>query len=155
MLYLILKWIHILAAVTALGANITYSIWRSRAAQKSENLGFALHTINFIDMRLANPAYTALFVLGAFMVYLGHWPLTSPWLIVAVILYIDVFLLGFLVIAPISRKQLALVETTSPDSAEYRLIARRANIIGVILVAVVVAILFLMVVKPALWSSLS
>jgi uncharacterized membrane protein len=26
-LYLFLKWIHVLAAITALGANLTYVVW--------------------------------------------------------------------------------------------------------------------------------
>ncbi len=153
MLYLILKWLHILAAVTALGANITYSIWRSRAAKNPENLSFTLRTVRLIDMRLANPAYMALLLLGLIMVYLGRWRITSPWLVTAILLYVVVFLLGFFVIAPISRRQLTLVETAQPGSEEYRAVARRANRVGAVLVAVVVAILFLMVVKPVLWGT--
>ncbi len=152
MLYLILKWLHILAAITALGANITYSIWRSRALRDPQNLGFVLRTIRFIDMRLVNPAYLVLLALGLIMVYLGHWSITSPWLVAGIALYVLVFLLGFLVIAPVSRRQVALVEASQPGPQEYQSVARRANLTGAVLVAVVVAIVFFMVVKPALWG---
>jgi len=33
MLYNIVKWFHILAAIIALGANATYGLWLARAAR--------------------------------------------------------------------------------------------------------------------------
>ena len=32
MFFLIIKWIHVLSAITAVGANITYGIWMARAS---------------------------------------------------------------------------------------------------------------------------
>jgi uncharacterized membrane protein len=36
MLYLLLKWLHILAVIVAVGANVTYGFWIARASRQSE-----------------------------------------------------------------------------------------------------------------------
>lgn len=52
MTFLLLKWLHILSAIAAVGANITYGIWLRRASPKPEVLPFTLRTIKLIDDRL-------------------------------------------------------------------------------------------------------
>ena len=54
--YLILKWVHMLMAIAALGTNLTYGVWLTRAARESQHLGFALRGIKILDDRIANPA---------------------------------------------------------------------------------------------------
>ena len=49
--YLILKWFHVLMAITALGANITYGVWFSRAARKPQHLAFTLRGIRMLNNR--------------------------------------------------------------------------------------------------------
>lgn len=68
MLYELTKWVHILAAIVAIGANATYGIWLARAAGKDEVLPFTLGTIKLIDDRIANPAYGLLLLSGLLMV---------------------------------------------------------------------------------------
>src|SRR3979411_1603513 len=60
MLYLIVKYIHILAAIVAVGLNISYAIWILRAQREPAHTGFALKGIKFLDDRIANPAYGGL-----------------------------------------------------------------------------------------------
>jgi hypothetical protein len=60
--YSILKWVHVLMAITALGANITYGLWLSRAARESGHLSFTLRGIKALDDRIANPAYGLLLI---------------------------------------------------------------------------------------------
>ena len=81
MLYLLLKWLHILAAIVAVGANVTYGIWLTRAARHLEALPFTLRGIKQIDDRIANPAYGLLLVTGLLMVFVVRLPLTTPWLL--------------------------------------------------------------------------
>jgi hypothetical protein len=57
MLYLLLKWLHVLAAIVAIGANVTYGIWIARASRNPDVLPFTLRGIKLIDDRIANPAY--------------------------------------------------------------------------------------------------
>ena len=74
MLYLILKWFHILAAIVALGANLTYPLWLVLAQKKPESLVFTLRTVKSMDDWMANPAYVLSFFTGAGMMFLGHIP---------------------------------------------------------------------------------
>ncbi len=150
-LYSILKWLHILAAIVALGANATYGFWLSRAAQSPEALLFTLKTVKALDRRMANPAYGVSLVTGLLLVYLGHWPLTASWIDLALILYLTIFLLGLFVYAPAFRRQIQLAETAGAHSPEYAAAARRGTILGILVTVIVVFIELLMVTKPNLW----
>ena len=61
---LFVKWIHVLAAITAVGTNITYGIWIRQASKEPDSLLFVLRIISWIDRRLANPGYALLLVSG-------------------------------------------------------------------------------------------
>ncbi len=151
MLYNLFKWLHILAAITALGANLTYSFWLSRAVGSQETLLFALRTVKALDRRVANPAYGASLLTGLILIYLGRWPLASSWIDIGLGLYVLVFVLGLLVYAPAFRRQIELAETLGPASPEYTAAARRGTILGIAVTLVVVAVVFVMVTKPRLW----
>ena len=151
MFFNIVKWIHVLSAILAVGANITYGIWITRASRDPETLPFTLRGIKFIDDKLANRAYALLLITGLAMVFLVKIPLTTPWLLVALILYLTLGLTGFLGYTPTLKKQIELLESYSPDSPEYQAIARRGITLGLLLVILAVVIVFLMVVKPQLW----
>ena len=64
-MYLTLKWIHVLAAVVALGTNLTYSIWLTQIHKSPDSLLFTLRTIKILDGRIANPAYLILLACSA------------------------------------------------------------------------------------------
>ena len=68
MLYLFVKWLHVLAAITALGSNITYEFWLTRAAREPAVPPFTLRGIKLLDDRIANPACGGVVVIA--MVYL-------------------------------------------------------------------------------------
>ncbi len=152
MLYLVVKWIHVLSAIAALGSNFTYSIWIVRSSGTPQALVYSLETVKVIDQRLANPAYGLLLLTGIIMVFLGSWALTTSWLIAAVVLYLTVGTLSFFGFTPALRRQIRLAEASGPESAEYRAAARRVTILGAINVALVIVIVLLMVTKPGLWS---
>ena len=151
MLYNLVKWIHILAAIVALGANATYGLWLARASRSPEVLPLTLKTIKFLDSRVANPAYGLSLLTGLVLVYLGHWPLTSSWIDIALLLYVSIILLGILVYAPSFRRQMQLAEKGEGGSPAYAAAARRGMILGVVLLLIVAFIEFLMVTKPQLW----
>ncbi len=152
MLYLLLKWLHVLSAIVAVGTNVTYGFWIARASASPDALSFALRTIKQIDGRLANPAYGLLLVTGLGMAFTGSWALTTPWLLTALILYATVALVGVLGFAPLLRRRIQLLESEGIDSPAYRAQARRGAILGIVAVVLVVIIVFLMVVKPGLWG---
>lgn len=152
MLYLLLKWLHVLAAAVAFGANVTYGIWLARATRSPEALPFTLRGIKLIDDRIANPAYVLLLITGLLMVFSIRLPLTTPWLLTALILYVLVVLVGLLGFTPTLGRQIQFLDSEGVNSHNYQAFARRATILGVILGILVIIIVFLMVVKPGLWS---
>ncbi len=151
MSYLILKWLHILCAITALGANITYFLWLFRVDKNRESLLFTLHTIKIIDDWIANPAYVLVFFTGAGMLHIAELRYATPWVLTSVIAYAVVSVLGIFVYSPLLKKQIKLAGSVGPDSVEYKRAASGSIYLGAFLSVLVVAITFLMVFKPQLW----
>ncbi len=151
-LYAILKYIHILSAIAAFGANITYALWLIRAKKNPETLAFTLRTVKVMDDWIATPAYVLLFPTGWWMASIAKWQLTTPWILSALILYALVSVLGLAIYSPVLRKQIALAETVGPQTAEYKKISNRGAMVGAMLNLIVLIIIFLMVAKPALWG---
>jgi uncharacterized membrane protein len=149
-LYPWLKVGHILAAVIAVGFNMTYGILLNRAAREPEHLGHVLRTVKVLDDRFANPAYGVLFVLGIVMVFIGPWQFTDLWIWLAIVLYVVVLVLGFAVYSPLLRNQIAALDAHGPASAEFQTLTGRGRSLGILLGVIVVVIIGLMVVKPTL-----
>ncbi len=152
MLFSILKWLHILSAILAVGANATYGIWLARASRSADFLPFTLRTIKLIDDRLANPSYGLLLITGLSMTFVLPLPLTTPWLLTALILYMILVLVGLGGYTPTLRRQIELLEREGFQSPHYQALALRGTILGVVLAILAISIVFLMVVKPGLWA---
>jgi uncharacterized membrane protein len=84
---------------------------------------------------------------GIGMVAVGPWPITTPWIVGAIVLYVLVALIGITLYAPAVRRQRASA-LADPTSDDYRRAARRSNVLGLTAVAIVTAIVTLMVIKP-------
>ncbi len=109
MLFLLLKWVHVLSAIVAVGANITYGIWLTRASRSPDVLPFALRTVKLIDDRLANPAFGLLLVTGLSMLFVLPLPLTTPWVLTALVLYGIVVLVAVLGFTPTLRREIEVL----------------------------------------------
>lgn len=151
-MYTLLKWLHILLAITAVGANITYGIWLSRASRAPQTLSFTLRGIKALDDRLANPAYALLLITGLLMVFTAPLPITTPWILAALALYGVLLVVGLFGYTPTLRRQIQLLESAGDDSAEYKAATTRAARLGILSAVLAVSIIFLMVFKPALWG---
>ena len=81
----LLKFVHVLLAITAVGSNITYVAWNARGAMEPQHLSFALRGITFLDQRVANPAYGLLLITGLALVVVGKWGLKG-WIVAVLIL---------------------------------------------------------------------
>lgn len=144
---LILKLIHVLGAIVAVGANVTYAFWMRRAGLQRDRLLFVIESIRRLDRRIANPAYGVLLVTGLLMVLDGAYSLTAGWLASAVVLYALTALVGIAFFAPAIRRQLAEAQA-DPASAAYAAAAARSSAFGVLTTAIVLVIVALMVTKP-------
>ncbi|SRR6266849_5188187 len=148
-LYLVLKFIHVLSAIVAVGANITYGVWNARISTEPNHAAFTLKGIRLIDNRIANPAYGVLLLTGLIMVFM-EWKVTDLWIIIALVAFIGIAVLGFAVFTPLLRNQVRLAEAGDTSSSEYVGLARRSRTLGPVLGILVVVILVTMVFKPTL-----
>ncbi len=152
MAFLLLKWVHVLAAIVAVGSNLTYGIWIARASRDPSFLPFALRGVKFIDDRLANPAFILLLITGLTMTFVLPLPLTTPWVLTAIILYAFLIVLGLFGYTPTLRRQIQVLDSEGITSSNYQALARRGAMLGAVLAVIVTVIVFLMVVKPGLWT---
>ena len=145
--YLVLKYIHILAAIIAVGANITYGVWNARSQSDTAHLGFALKGIKFLDDRIANPAYGVVLLTGLIMVFVGNWGF-KLWTILALILFAVVVAVAVAVYTPLLSRMIRLVDSGQATSPEFQALIRRNRIVGPAIGGLVALILVLMVFKP-------
>ena len=150
MAFLIVKYIHILAAILAVGLNISYAVWIIRAQRDPSHMTFALKGIKFLDDRIANPAYGLLLLSGLLMVFLVPYPITTFWIDVALVLYVVLVVLAISQYTPTLRKQIKLAEAGDTTSVEFTGLAKRSQVLGQALGAIVLVILAMMVFKPNL-----
>ncbi len=143
-----LKFLHVFLAIVAVGSNVTYAVWQARAAHEPMHYGWGLRGVKLIDDRIANPAYIGLGIVGVLLVLTGPWDFLQPWVAVSIGLYILLAVVGFALYSPTLSRQIRVYETDGPEAAQFAELNARARLIGLALAAIVVAIVFLMVVKP-------
>ena len=106
---------------------------------------YTLKTIRLMEMRYVNPSYVLVGITGLALVDRSGQDFTTPWVITSIVVFLVVTAIGGAVYAPLLRRQITLAEENYPDSAEYRRLDLRGNIIGLAIVALVVF-------QPALWK---
>lgn len=143
-----LKLAHILLAIVAVGANITYGIWLARASREPQHEGWALRGVKLLDDRVANPSYIGLGGVGVLMVLTGPWQFETLWIAVSIGLYVALAVVGFGFYSPTLSKQIRAYETAGPGSAEFVALGQRGRLLGIVVASIVVAIVALMVMKP-------
>src|SRR6267142_1517840 len=87
-LYRVLTYIHVLAAIVAVGLNVSYTAWIIRAQRDASHTGFALKGIKFLDDRIANPSYGVVLISGLAMVFVGGYGLATLWIDAALVLFV-------------------------------------------------------------------
>jgi len=143
-----LKTLHILFAIVAVGFNISYGIWQTRAAREPEHTGYALRGIKFMDDKVATPSYVGLGVVGIIMVLIGPYEFEQLWIAVSIALYLALIGVGLFVYTPTLRRQIAAYEADGAQTEEFASLGNRGRLLGMVLGLIVVAIIVLMVVKP-------
>jgi uncharacterized membrane protein len=148
--YLVLKLIHVLAAIAAVGTNLTYFFWLATVRSDPELGDRILPHIRRLDARIANPGYVVLPITGVLMVLdADHLGFTTFWIATAIGLYVALGAIAGLLFVPALRRQVA-VAASGEDAESYAVAARRTTIRGIVTMIPAAAILYLMVVKPTL-----
>jgi uncharacterized membrane protein len=145
--FALLKLVHVISAIVAVGANVTYAFWLRRAGRDRERLLFVIDGVRRLDRTIANPAYIVVLITGVLMVMTGAYSFETGWIAAAIVLYIAVALLGIFAFAPAIRRQAAEAER-DPTSPAYAEAERRSNLLGIATTAIALVIVVLMVTKP-------
>ncbi|GAB4549440.1 MAG: DUF2269 family protein [Anaerolineae bacterium] len=148
-LYSLLVFAHIMAAMMAIGFNFTYVVWIRRGHSNPESLPFALKGVKFLDDFIANPLYIVAGITGVLMIAMGK-PVAS-WLAVAIVLYVIDMLAAYLIYTPLLSRQIKILAEKGSASAEYVAIANRSNVVGALLGVGAVIIVALKIFEPAFW----
>jgi uncharacterized membrane protein len=141
--------IHILAVISAVGANATYQFWYARAGRDRDRLVWVIESVRVLDRRIANPSYIVALLAGVATVVTGGFSFESLWIAASIGLYILVAVIGIALYAPATRRQQALA-AADPTTPEYDAAARRSRMLGGVATGIVLVIVVLMVVKPTL-----
>jgi uncharacterized membrane protein len=150
--YLLLKWLHIVGAIALVGLHASYGFWIVRGSSHPEALPFTLRNIKWLDERIAFPAYAVILLTGLGMGFLSPPLFTAPWMMSGMILLALLFLVHLLVYRPTVLRMIRLLQSEGIESPSYQAAAGREAKLGIALTIVMVGVVFLMVVKPGLWS---
>jgi uncharacterized membrane protein len=153
--------LHVLGAIVALGATLTYGLWASRAARAGPQVRtFVIDATTWVDNHLATPAFILQLITGITLVLLQERDLfETAWLLMGMGLYVVVFVLAVAALAPANRRQRAasVALDGNPADPEARSAYERATAssrsLGILLNVLTIGIVYFMVVKPELWSA--
>jgi len=155
MTYLILLWLHIIGATLLLGtgAGIAFFMVMAHRSGDPAAIAHVAGTVVVADFLFTATAVVAQPVTGAALMAIQGWPLSTPWIALALILYAVIGLFWVpVVFMQIRMRDLARAaaqqETSLP--AAYHRVYRCWFAFGFPAFFAVLAILWLMTAKPAL-----
>jgi predicted integral membrane protein DUF2269 len=148
-----LLFLHLLAAIVAIGPNFAYSTIRALGRQEPQHANFGTRISHAISARLVYPVGLVIPATGAAMILVLGIDLTSRafwWLDVAIVIYSAVYLYSFFVQRLIVERIIEM--TSSPPSGGpppgLPALATRAQRGGNAMLILLVIVVCLMVVKP-------
>jgi uncharacterized membrane protein len=149
-LYLTLKSLHVLAAITWVGGAITTQAFaiRTTRSQDPQRLVAFTRDVEFIGQRMFTSASLVLLLLGIWMVIIGPWSFGMTWILFALVVFGGSFVLGAGFIAPESGRIGKLIEAQGPSSPEVQRRIRRIFAVSRIELGFLILVVFDMVVKP-------
>jgi uncharacterized membrane protein len=146
--YTLLRFLHVLSAVVAVGTNLTYRVLLARAHREPAHLGHVLETIRVLDRRVAMPGYAVVLVTGLLLVWMGPATITTSWVLASLVVFVVVAVIGAAALAPAMRAMRQHVAAGGHETPEYRRAQVRAYRLIAVATALVVIILYFMVAKP-------
>lgn len=155
--YLVIKWLHILSSMVLVGTGFGTALHMFLANRSGSLEAKAVMARQVVkaDWWFTTPAGIAQPLSGLWMVHLAGWPLSTPWLLVSIGLYV---LAGafWLPVVWLQLRMAALAEqavkTGQPLPPLYETYSRRWEALGYPAFAAMLAVFYLMVNKPALWG---
>ena len=158
--FLVWLFLHILAAVIAFGPIFVFPIIGTLVAQSPQNFRFAMQLNERIESRLVAPLALTMLVSGSGLIWSANINFfQTPFLIVAVILYLTALTIAFAVLVPTTHRLLEAADhmpASAPAGApagggpppEVRALIRRNQMFGGFTTVLFLVIIFLMIIQP-------
>lgn len=151
-----LLFLHVLGAIVAFGPSFAFPIIGAMGGGEPQHGNFATRVSHAIGSRLVYPIGITLPITGAGMILVrGIDPSARPnwWLGIAIVLYIIAYGFSFFVQRGLVDRVIEITSTPPPPGAsgpppELPPLVKRIQRGGMILTVLLIAIIFLMVVKP-------
>jgi uncharacterized membrane protein len=153
--YLALKWIHIVSSTVLFGtgAGIAFFFIRTQRTTDARVIASVARDVVLADMLFTASAIILQPVTGIIMALMAGFPLSTPWLIISIVLYILIGCCWLQVVwLQIRMRDLAIDAANHdlPLPAVYRFYYRRWFALGWPAFIGVLVIFYLMVVKPSI-----
>ena len=145
--------LHVLGAIAAFGYGFYAPIFGMASAAEPQHSHWFTKAAKRVSNFIIVPFAILMFITGAMLVQTGGTEWSARWLSVAMLLYFIALGLVFLVQRPAVNKIIALTEgLPGPEGppAELKAAVRRAQMTGIALLVLTLAVLALMVWKPPL-----
>ena len=156
----ILLFLHIMGAIVAFGPLFAFMVLGPMSGREPQHANFAVRFQSRVSRRLVLPLAIFQGVTGLLIVWRANIDiLATPWLMVAIVLYLIALTIAFAVLIPTASK---IIEATSgppptpqpgsppPSGPPPHVVAlvKRARMFSMINATLIVIIVFLMVTKP-------
>jgi uncharacterized membrane protein len=145
--------LHILGAIAAFGYGFYAPIFGAASAREPQHGHWFAKAAKRVSTIIIMPFAILMFITGAALVQSGGVEWSDRWLSIAMLLYFVALGIAFFVQRPAVNRIIALTEQPpGPEGppAELRSAVQRTKVAGVAMLLLMLAILALMVWKPAL-----
>ena len=146
--YLVVKFVHVLVAIVAVGSSAGSSLWLRLAMRSPAHLPFALRSAKFLDERLTRPGLIVMFITGLWMAA-SRWTLALFWIRAALVLVLFVLVLLYLIVGPLMGRLIRVADTEGLASRNWAQLDRLFEIAGGGSGLIIIVIVWLMVAKPS------
>jgi uncharacterized membrane protein len=153
--YAVIKWLHVLSSVLLVGTGFgtAYFMFFANRSGSVAAQAVVSRLVVRADLWFTTPAGVVQPLSGIALASLAGWPLSTPWIALSLLLY-GVALVCWL---PVLRLQLRMRDMAQTAHSvgqalppQYAALARRWELLGYPAFASMVAVFYLMVVKPSL-----
>ena len=145
--YLVVKFVHVVVAIVAVGSSAASSLWLRLAMRSPTNLPFALRTTKFLDEVLTRPGLIVLLLTGLWMAA-TRWTLALFWIRAGLVLVVIVLVLLYVVVGPLLRRLIRIADAEGLASSNWARSNLLFELVGGASGLIIIGIVWLMVTKP-------
>lgn len=153
---LVLRWVHVIGATVLIGtgAGIAFFMMMAHRTRQPALIAHVSNSVVIADWIFTATAVIAQPVTGIALAHLTGWPLSEPWIVLSLGLYV---LTGafWLPVVWIQHRMRHLARSASPRGEPlppgYYVLYRIWFVCGIPAFAAVLAIIWLMIARPPLW----